>query len=302
MATTTTTEADSTMSTTEDKKVTDTNYLRGTRVYLSGPMGFVASHVKEKKVGWRSRVGEFLNAMGAVVFDPWSKPVVHGFRDYGVEKVSMDKIPEIWSFEQTEAGNEARADCAELFRSTFNIDLRMVDTSDFIIAYCPTNIYSVGTAHEIVRARAQAKPVLLISPVVDFSSLHLLREHLKDDKTGSELLENLVTEVPIKPNLKGIPNSWYMPFIDSTTFFDGFGFGPYKSKFNWPRTALDDYEEKYPLKNPLFPYLEKLARQIPDRWDNRLKKRVPNYDWLLWDHSYLTSKETSNVVDKSESK
>lgn len=40
-----------------------------------------------------------------------------------------------------------------------HIDLRMVDMSDFVIAYCPTNIYSVGTVHEIVVTREQHKPV-----------------------------------------------------------------------------------------------------------------------------------------------
>jgi hypothetical protein len=38
-----------------------------------------------------------------------------------------------------------------------------------------------------------------------------------------------------------------------------------------------------PPQNPLLPFLEKLSHQLPERWDNRLKKYVPNDDWLLWE-------------------
>jgi hypothetical protein len=37
-----------------------TGLLSGARVYLSGPMDFVASREEEKKFGWRARIGEFL--------------------------------------------------------------------------------------------------------------------------------------------------------------------------------------------------------------------------------------------------
>jgi hypothetical protein len=50
--------------------------LDGTRVYLSGPMDFVASRANEAKFGWRNRVGEFLARLGVTVFDPWNKPQV----------------------------------------------------------------------------------------------------------------------------------------------------------------------------------------------------------------------------------
>ena len=37
------------------------NLLRNTRVYLSGPMDFVASREVEKKFGWRNRVSDRVN-------------------------------------------------------------------------------------------------------------------------------------------------------------------------------------------------------------------------------------------------
>ena len=151
------------------------DFLQNARVYLSGPMDFVASRREEKKSGWRVRVGKFLRSFGAIVFDPWSKPKVRGFQEYGKEDVATLHVREQWTFEPTPEGAKVRAECAQAFWETMHIDLRMVDISDFVIAYCPTNIYSVGTPHEIIVARQQHKPVLLVSSPVEFSALDRLR-------------------------------------------------------------------------------------------------------------------------------
>ncbi len=92
-----------------------------------------------------------------------------------------------------------------------------------------------------------------------------------------------MSDVPIKPNPRAIPSLWYMPLVGSSNFFDGFGFAAYREKFGWDGIPMDDQESTYQPQNPLLPFLEKLTRQIPRRWDNRLKKYVPNDDWLLWD-------------------
>src|SRR5437899_7869809 len=84
-----------------------TGLLQGARVYLSGPMDFVASRADEKKYGWRNRVGEFLEAMGVTVFDPWFKPDVRGLLEYGREDVkSGDKIKDRWTYEVDKKGAE----------------------------------------------------------------------------------------------------------------------------------------------------------------------------------------------------
>ena len=259
------------------------NHLRGARVYLSGPMDFVASRATEKKSGWRNRVGDFLRSYQSIVFDPWYKPAVRGLHQYGLEDVNTLDSREAWTFEQSEAGDRTRAECAEKFWETLHIDLRMVDTSDFTIAYCPTNIYSVGTAHEIILSRQQLKPVLFVSPAVTFPSLGKLREHLRGDAKALDLLEQLAAEVPIKPNPRAIPSMWYMPLIGSGSFFDGFGFQAYLEKFGWEPIPMDEQEAQHPPKNPLLPYIEKLAREVPKRWDNKLKQYVPNDEWLLWE-------------------
>lgn len=266
-----------------------TGHLKGTRVYLSGPMDFVASRANEMKFGWRNRVGDFLKALGVTVLDPWFKPEVRGIYEYGREGPQTIKVREQWTFRKGRMGAQARARCSGKFWETLHIDLRMVDTSDFIVAYCPTNIYSVGTPHEIVVCRQQRKPVLFVSPPVSFQALADLRRHLKADSMGLRLLERLVDEVPIRENPTAVPSLWYMPLVGSESFFDGFGFEPYRKEFRWRKIPLDDYEKVYQIKNPLLPFLERVNKILPRKWDNRLKRFVRNDDWLLWDFKEATT-------------
>lgn len=261
--------------------------LDGARVYLSGPMDFVASREDEMKFGWRTRVGAFLRDLGCVVFDPWQKPDVRGLQEYGREGLETAEARNKWTFADDAEGAKRRADLTGKFWETLHIDLRMVDTSDFTIAYCPTNVYSVGTPHEIALCRMQRKPVLFVSPPVEFPALEELVAHLeaKKDERGKALLDQLRKEVPIKPNPGGIPSLWYMPLVGGEGFFDGFGFAPYfgKNAKTWARGPLDAREEKFPPKRPLLPFLEKLVHELPKKWDTRRNAYVRNDDWLLWD-------------------
>jgi hypothetical protein len=138
-------------------------------------MDFVASRAAEKKSGWRTRVGDFLRQMGVIVFDPWEKPEVRGLHDYGREGESTNSIRDQWKYVTGPEGADKRSEIGESFWPALHIDLRMVDTSDFIIAYCPTNIYSVGTPNEIILARSEFKPVLFVSPYVHFPAFDALR-------------------------------------------------------------------------------------------------------------------------------
>jgi hypothetical protein len=265
---------------------TSRSLLDGARVYLSGPMDFVASREEEMKNGWRTRVGAFLRARGCVVFDPWTKPGVRGLDEYGREGPDTAKARENWTFKDNPKGAKRRSTLTGKYWETVHIDLRMVDTSDFTIAYCPTNIYSVGTPHEIALCRQQRKPVLFVSPPIEFPALDELRQHLsgRDDETALKLLADLEMQVPIKPNPKGIPSLWYMPLVGGENFFDGFGFDDYRRAYKWPADGpLDVREKKHTPKRPLLPFLEKLAHKLPKKWDGRRKDYVRNDDWLLWD-------------------
>ncbi len=259
--------------------------LQNARVYLSGPMDFVASRAAEKKFGWRNRMGEFLETMGVTVFDPWFKPDVRGLFEYGREDVkSGERIKKRWTYENSRKGARVRSWCAKRFWETLHIDLRMVDTSDFTISYVPTNIYSVGTPHEIIMATLQHKPVLFVSPPVTFPTLHQLREHLKNDPAGAALLARLETEIPIKENPRAVPSLWYMPLVGGENFFDGFGFAPFRRKFGWKQDIpLDGHEKRFPPKRPLLRFLANLNKRLPRTWDRKLNRFVSDDDWLLWD-------------------
>ena len=264
-------------------KKSNNGLLCGARVYLSGPMDFVASRANEKKYGWRNRVGEFLRYLGATVFDPWNKPDIRGLHEYGREDLKTTKIREQWTFEDSKIGAQTRARCSGSFWESLHIDLRMVDTSDFVIAYCPTNIYSVGTVHEIALCRQERKPVLFVSPHLTFKAYRDLSEHLKINLKGTKLLKQLADEIPIKENPGGIPSLWYMPLVGGENFFDGFGFADYKDKFNWKAIPIDANEKAHKIERPLLRFLEHLDKRLQKKWDNRSKRYVRNDDWLLWD-------------------
>lgn len=259
--------------------------LGGSRVYLSGPMDFVASREEERAHGWRARVGQFLRELGVVVFDPWFKPEVRGLHEYGREGVSTSDDRARWRFEEDEI--EARAELVEKYFQTMHIDLRMVDTADFIVCYCPTNVYSVGTPHELVVAREQHKPVLFVSPPIEFPALDRMREHLAGDADGTKLLDAVVAEAPIKPNPYGIPSLWYMPLIGADNFFDGFGFAEFAKEFKWQETDLDRREQERPPKRPLLPFLKKLNEELPKKWNHGRGAYEPDDDWILWDFSSI---------------
>src|SRR3954470_9639526 len=91
------------------------NLLRDARVYLSGPMDFVADRESERKFGWRTRVGQFLRALGVVVFDPWVKPEIRGVQGYGREDEKDSVARAGWTFAETKDGAARRAACADAF-------------------------------------------------------------------------------------------------------------------------------------------------------------------------------------------
>src|SRR4029078_6748194 len=250
---------------TSMEKVAKPNLLRNTRVYLSGPMDFVASREGEKKFGWRNRVSDFLQGFGVTVFDPWFKPEIQGVKEYGREDETTAKVRAQWSFDPSEKAASARAGCADHFWPALHMDLRMVDTSDFIVAYVPTNVYSVGTPHEIILCRSERKPVLFVSAPVKFPALDRLRGHLskKGDSEGSKLLKDLEVQIPIKENPDDSPSLWYMPLIGGEPFFDGFACAHYRARVKWRRVEMDAREDAEPPQKPLLPFLESLNQKLP---------------------------------------
>jgi hypothetical protein len=176
-------------------------------------MDFVGSRVIEKYLGWRAILTPILKAFSIRVLDPWNKPMIRGHSDYGKEGI----VPNKGQYEKDFWTNaETRARFERDFWETVHIDLRMTDLSDFVVAFVPTNIYSVGTVHEIIVARLQRKPVLLISPPVKydfFPELAALPERVKD----------ALKFYGLKENAHGIPSQWYGNIVGGQNLFDGFG-------------------------------------------------------------------------------
>ncbi len=189
------------------------NTLKGTRVYLSGPMDFVGSRVVEKYLGWRAIISPILKALEIQVLDPWNKPLIRGHEDYGKEGVghhSVDYSGDFWISDETRARFELD------FWATVHIDLRMTDLADFLIAFVPTNIYSVGTVHEIVLARGQHKPVLMISPPITY-------DLFPEIAALPDAAKKALKYYGLKENPKGIPSQWYGNIVGGNNMFDGFG-------------------------------------------------------------------------------
>lgn len=187
--------------------------LEKTRCYLSGPMDFVGSRVVEKYLGWRAILTPILKAFNIRVLDPWNKPMIRGHGDYGKEGILPNKEQyeiDFWTNAETRARFERD------FWETVHIDLRMTDVSDFVIAFVPTNIYSVGTVHEVIVARLQRKPVLMISPPIKydfFPELAALPDNVK----------SALKFYGLKENPSGIPSQWYGNIVGGQNLFDGFG-------------------------------------------------------------------------------
>jgi hypothetical protein len=256
------------------------NLLQGATCYLSGPMDFVADRKIERTMGWRNRVTQFLECYGCRTFDPWYKPVVRNLGRYGEETDGSVESRDEWTYSPTEEGAQIRRRLARGFWPVMHIDLRMVDLSDFVIATCPTNLYSVGTPHEIVVARQQRKPVLLVSPPLSYLAWEELRKEANKHEDMRELMDRVERELQVKPNPTGIPSTWYMSLVDTESFFDGFGYAKYMNRFDWKETEIDNRENLSPPARPLLPFLESLSEgHTPRRWNGI--KFYPNDDWLL---------------------
>jgi hypothetical protein len=262
----------------------DSGFLNGARVYLSGPMYFGGSQHSGTDEGWRHRVTDVLQDHGATVFNPWRKPAVRGLGSYGREGEQSQPYRERFDYADTDEGAAGRAHCARKARPMLHVDLRMIDASDLMIAFCPTSVYSVGTVHEIARAREQRKPVLLVTPPTVFPALDQLRTHLGTDSTARALLDELAEQASLRPNPCAVPSSWYMALVDSESFFDGFDFDHVRDQHpEWTDGELDALERRFPPQRPLFQFLDNIASgRIPDRRDEQ-GGTEPNDDWLLFD-------------------
>lgn len=122
------------------------NRLKNQRVYLVGAMDRVADRGK----GWRENITPFLEELGVTVFNPLTKPSEIGKED---ENSFLKKI------ELKTAKNYE--ELSEIMKIIRNVDLRLVDISDFIIVNLDLDTHPCGTYEEIFLANRQKKPIIV---------------------------------------------------------------------------------------------------------------------------------------------
>ena len=121
--------------------------LKGTRVYLAGPMDRAIDRGKT----WREYITPYLKQFGIIVLDPCDKPIETCLEnDENIRKRHELKQQEKW-------------DEIAKFKAIRSVDLRMIDVSDFIIVCLDMDSKPFGTCEEIVTANREKKPILVWS-------------------------------------------------------------------------------------------------------------------------------------------
>jgi len=124
-------------------------------VYLAGPIDFSP----DLGISYRQKLHKLLEATGLspnMILDPTNKPLgdLVEYRDFDTEQEFFNALVKHKRWDEYE----------RYIKAIMHIDLRLVDKSDVIIATVNPEIPMCGTWHEIVIARQQKKPVLLIDP------------------------------------------------------------------------------------------------------------------------------------------
>lgn len=122
------------------------NRLFKLRSYLVGAMDRVADRGK----GWREDITPFLESLGVTVYNPLKKPI-----DIGKEDEDAFLKKEIF---KTKKDYDSLSEMMKMVR---NVDLRLVDISDFIIVNLNIDVHPCGTYEEIFLANRQKKPIIV---------------------------------------------------------------------------------------------------------------------------------------------
>lgn len=122
------------------------NRLKNQRVYLVGAM----DRVPDRGITWRENITPFLESLGLNVFNPISKPASVGLEDNDSHKIKT-----------TLKSHQRYDELASMMRTIRNVDLRMVDISDFLIVNLNLEHYATGTYEELFTANRSKKPILI---------------------------------------------------------------------------------------------------------------------------------------------
>ncbi len=122
------------------------NRLNKSRCYLFGAV----DRVLDGGHGWRNHITSFLQPLGVEVFNPLKKPTTAG-----IESIETVKYKNLLKKEKR------YEELSSIMKAIRNVDLRMVDVCDFLIANIDLDHYAVGTYEEIFLANRQKKPIVI---------------------------------------------------------------------------------------------------------------------------------------------
>jgi hypothetical protein len=122
------------------------NRLRGQRTYLAGPIDRCPTGGQT----WREAITPFLIDLGVVILNPLNKPTEIAKEDIESRK-ARKALKASGDFDGMRAA----------MKPIRNVDLRMVDISDFLIVHLDLEVYPCGTIEEIALANRQKKPIIL---------------------------------------------------------------------------------------------------------------------------------------------
>ncbi len=123
--------------------------LNNHRVYLAGPI----DHADDDGVAWRQKLSPYLKKMGLTILDPTDKPVSQcRYNEVGAEKDHIQKLKKLKRWDELR----------NLAKEIVLVDLRMVEVSDFMIAYVDKDIHLCGTYDEIFESLRRRKPTLIV--------------------------------------------------------------------------------------------------------------------------------------------
>src|SRR4051812_40747433 len=122
------------------------NRLKGSVTYLAGAIDLCPNH----GTTWRKNITPLLTQLGVTVYNPLEKPINIGLENddnRSTRKILKDQ----GKFKEF----------AQIMKIIRHADLRMIDKSDFLIAYLDLNIFACGTIEEISWCNKTKKPILI---------------------------------------------------------------------------------------------------------------------------------------------
>ena len=119
-------------------------YLKGIRSYLAGPIEYDPDH---NGGNWRVEPSRIIKEMGVDLFDPSNddkQKMVGG----------LHQALEIENYEEA----------VKIAKDFVQKDLTIVSHANFIVAFVPQGVPTIGTVHEIIFSDRDKKPTLLVCP------------------------------------------------------------------------------------------------------------------------------------------